>query len=255
MARGGRRARGARAVRGRRCALADGQAIRISPPGTRRTRSAPTRTGNGPAWTRCGGGWRARRLPRISAAVDYDNLVSVTHGVPRARSTWTRWRGTSRSGSRRATRISPRSASRTSPSTRGRARYLHGRESVLTRHWNHRDADRTKVTAAVSTSCSCSTRPPPRTSARGGRRRHRPRRAGLETRSQSVTTHWLTPATRGSSLGRGRRENGAAAHRPTRAGLVGHCPKRRDRHCVRGGAGDAEAAGAGSRRPARRRAR
>ena len=65
---------------------------------------------------------RSARLPRINAAVDCYNLVSVSHGVRRARSTWTRCTVTSWWGSRLATRSSRRSANRTAPSIPAPAR-------------------------------------------------------------------------------------------------------------------------------------
>ena len=73
-------------------------------------------------------------------------------------------------------------------------------KSVLTRHWNHRDADRTKVTAGsvrivflLETTAAPDFGPAVDAAATDlvGR---------LATRSQSVTTHWLTPATPAAPL-------------------------------------------------------
>jgi DNA/RNA-binding domain of Phe-tRNA-synthetase-like protein len=68
-------------------------------------------------------------------------------------------------------------------------------KSVLTRHWNHRDADRTKVTAdsvrivfLLETTGAPDFGPAVDAAATD-------LAARLETRSQLVTTHWVTPAT------------------------------------------------------------
>lgn len=91
---------------------------------------------------------RTGRLPRINAAVDCYNLVSVSHGVPAGAFDLDAVKGD----------ITVRFAAGTEPFTPlgepatteqprpGEVIYTDA-SSVLTRHWNHRDADHSKVTA------------------------------------------------------------------------------------------------------------
>jgi DNA/RNA-binding domain of Phe-tRNA-synthetase-like protein len=91
---------------------------------------------------------RSGRLPRINPAVDCYNLVSVSFGVPAGAFDLSAAEGD----------ITVRFADGSEPFTPlgepGKLEYPHLGEviytdaiGVLTRHWNHRDADRTKVTA------------------------------------------------------------------------------------------------------------
>jgi DNA/RNA-binding domain of Phe-tRNA-synthetase-like protein len=94
---------------------------------------------------------RGGRLPRINAAVDCYNLVSVSHGVPAGAFDLDAVDGdiTVRfaTGNEQFTPLGePGTTERPRP---GEVIYTDA-TSVLTRHWNHRDADRTKVTPASS---------------------------------------------------------------------------------------------------------
>lgn len=139
---------------------------------------------------------RSGRLPRINAAVDCYNLVSVTHGVPAGAFDLDAVEGDIdirfASGEEDFTPLGePGTTEHPRP---GEVIYTDVK-SVLTRHWNHRDADRTKVTeasgrivflletteaaafgAAVDAAAADLT-------------------ARLGPRSGRVTTHVLTPAT------------------------------------------------------------
>lgn len=89
---------------------------------------------------------RTGRLPRINAAVDCYNLVSVTHGVPVGAFDLARVKGDitvrfARAGDEFTPLGEPRKVEHPRP---GEVVYADD-DGVLTRHWNHRDADRTKV--------------------------------------------------------------------------------------------------------------
>jgi DNA/RNA-binding domain of Phe-tRNA-synthetase-like protein len=91
---------------------------------------------------------RSGRLPRISPFVDSCNLVSVTHGVPAGAFDLDRVDGQiavrfARSGDAFTPLGEPDTVEEPHP---GEVVYADA-VGVLTRHWNHRDADRTKVTA------------------------------------------------------------------------------------------------------------
>jgi DNA/RNA-binding domain of Phe-tRNA-synthetase-like protein len=138
---------------------------------------------------------RAGWLPRISAAVDCYNLVSVTHGVPAGAFDLDAAEGdiTVRfaAGDEDFTPLGePDVIEHPRP---GEVIYTDAK-GVLTRHWNHRDADRTKVTAdstrivfllettdaphfAVAVDAAAADLA-----------------ARLATRSETVTTRYLTPA-------------------------------------------------------------
>lgn len=92
---------------------------------------------------------RSSRLPRINPAVDAYNLLSARHSVPAG--------AFDLSGLGQQVDIRHAVAGDVftplgEPDTRESARpgevvYVHNEHEVLTRHWNHRDADATKVTA------------------------------------------------------------------------------------------------------------
>jgi len=91
---------------------------------------------------------RSGKLPRINPAVDCYNLVSATYGVPAGAFDLDRVRGDIVVG------FADGSESFTPLGEPGVVEHPHPGEviyadaaGVLTRHWNHRDADRTKVTA------------------------------------------------------------------------------------------------------------
>lgn len=92
---------------------------------------------------------RTGRLPRISPLVDAYNLVSVTHVVPAGAFDLDRVDGDI------AVRFAAPGDAFTPLGEPGTVEEPHDGEvvyadasGVLTRHWNHRDADRTKVTPA-----------------------------------------------------------------------------------------------------------
>lgn len=91
---------------------------------------------------------RSGKLPRINPAVDCYNLVSATYGVPAGAFDLGRVRGDIvvrfADGSESFTPLGePDIVEHPRP---GEVIYADA-GGVLTRHWNHRDADRTKVTA------------------------------------------------------------------------------------------------------------
>ena len=144
---------------------------------------------------------RSGRLPRISAAVDCYNLVSVTHGVPAGAFDLEAVEGdiTVRfaAGDEDFTPLGEPDV--TEHPRPGEVIYTDAK-SVLTRHWNHRDADRTKVTEdsvrivfLLETTDAPNFGPAVAAAAAD-------LAARLETRSQTVTTHWLTPATPAAPL-------------------------------------------------------
>ncbi len=95
---------------------------------------------------------RTGRLPRINAAVDCYNLVSVSHGVPAGAFDLDAVHGDIVVGFAAGhEEFTPLGEPGTTEHPRpGEVIYADG-TSVLTRHWNHRDADRTKVTQDSST--------------------------------------------------------------------------------------------------------
>ena len=91
---------------------------------------------------------RSGQLPRINPAVDAYNLVSASYGVPAGAFDLDRVRGDI------VIRLADGSESFTPLGEPGTVEHPHPGEviytdaaGVLTRHWNHRDAERTKVTA------------------------------------------------------------------------------------------------------------
>ena len=145
---------------------------------------------------------RTARLPRINAAVDCYNLVSVSHGVPAGAFDLDAVHGDIvvgfAAGHEEFTPLGePDTVEHPRP---GEVIYL-DRTSVLTRHWNHRDAERTKVTRHSRA------HPVPAGDHRvrrvrpGGRRRRGRPRGRAATRSGQVSTHWLTPASPAAALG------------------------------------------------------
>jgi DNA/RNA-binding domain of Phe-tRNA-synthetase-like protein len=139
---------------------------------------------------------RSGRVPRIGAAVDCYNLISVSHGVPAGAFDLDAVEGDVAirfaTGEEEFTPLGePGTIER--PRT-GEVIYMDAK-SVLTRHWNHRDADRTKVTEdsghvvfLLETTDSVNFGPVVDVAAAD-------LAARLAARSRNVTTHWLTPAT------------------------------------------------------------
>jgi DNA/RNA-binding domain of Phe-tRNA-synthetase-like protein len=94
---------------------------------------------------------RSGRLPRISAAVDCYNLVSVTRGVPAGAFDLDAVESDITVGFAVGDEdFIPLGEPGTTEHPRPGEVIYTDAKSVLTRHWNHRDADRTKVTEASS---------------------------------------------------------------------------------------------------------
>lgn len=138
---------------------------------------------------------RGGRLPRINPAVDCYNLVSVTHGVPAGAFDLDAVDGdvTVRfaTGNEDFTPLGEPDV--TEHPRAGEVIYSDAK-SVLTRHWNHRDAERTKVTAASTRVVFLleTTDAPAFGAAVDAAAADLAAR--LESRASGVATHWLTPA-------------------------------------------------------------
>ncbi len=145
---------------------------------------------------------RTARLPRINAAVDCYNLVSVSHGVPAGAFDLDAAHGdivvSFAVGHEQFTPLGePGTTEHPRP---GEVIYA-DRRSVLTRHWNHRDADRTKVTERSSsilflleTTESAAFGPAVDAAAAD-------LAARAATRARQVSTQWLTAASPAAALG------------------------------------------------------
>ena len=145
---------------------------------------------------------RSARLPRINAAVDCYNLVSVSHGVPAGAFDLDAVHGDIvvgfAAGDEEFTPLGePDSTEHPRP---GEVIYRDG-TSVLTRHWNHRDADRSKVTEhsrnilfMLETTESATFGPAVDAAAAD-------LAARAATRSRQVSTRWLTPGSPVAQLG------------------------------------------------------
>ena len=138
---------------------------------------------------------RTARLPRINAAVDCYNLVSVSHGVPAGAFDLDAVHGDIVVGFAAGhEEFTPLGEPGTTEHPRpGEVIYMDG-TSVLTRHWNHRDAERTKVTRRsmhilflLETTESAAFGSAVDTAAADLATR-------AATRSRRVSTQWLTPA-------------------------------------------------------------
>ncbi|MGH3254400.1 MAG: B3/B4 domain-containing protein [Streptosporangiaceae bacterium] len=145
---------------------------------------------------------RTARLPRINGAVDCYNLVSVSHGVPAGAFDLDQVHGDIAVGFAAGhEEFTPLGEPGTTEHPRpGEVIYADG-ASVLTRHWNHRDADRSKVTqhssnivflleTTESTSFGLAVDAAAADLA-----------ARAATRSRQVSTQWLTPASPVAALG------------------------------------------------------
>jgi DNA/RNA-binding domain of Phe-tRNA-synthetase-like protein len=144
---------------------------------------------------------RTGRLPRINAAVDCYNLVSVTHGVPAGAFDLDAADGDITVGFAVGDEdFTPLGEPDVTEHPRPGEIIYADAKSVLTRHWNHRDADRTKVTedsARIVFLLETTDAPHfgPLLEAAAADLASR-----LATRSAEVTTHWLTPATPAATL-------------------------------------------------------
>ena len=145
---------------------------------------------------------RTARLPRINAAVDCYNLVSARHGVPAGAFDLDAVRGDIVVGFAAGhEEFTPLGEPGTTEHPRPGEVIYTDRTSVLTRHWNHRDADRTKVTQHSSnilflleTTESAAFGPAVDAAAADLATR-------AATRSRQVSTQWLTPASPAAALG------------------------------------------------------
>jgi DNA/RNA-binding domain of Phe-tRNA-synthetase-like protein len=146
---------------------------------------------------------RTARLPRINAAVDCYNLISVSHGVPAGAFDLDAVHGDILVGFAAGhEEFTPLGEPDTTEHPRlGEVIYA-DQTSVLTRHWNHRDADRTKVTQHSShilflleTTESAAFGPAVDDAAAD-------LAARAATRSRQVSTHWLTPGSPAAALAR-----------------------------------------------------
>jgi len=145
---------------------------------------------------------RSGQLPRINPAVDAYNLVSASYGVPAGAFDLDRVRGDI------VIRLADGSESFTPLGEPGTVEHPHPGEviytdaaGVLTRHWNHRDAERTKVTRRsmhilflLETTESAAFGSAVDTAAADLATR-------AATRSRRVSTQWLTPASPAAALG------------------------------------------------------
>ncbi len=145
---------------------------------------------------------RTARLPRINAAVDCYNLVSVGHGVPAGAFDLDAVHGDIvvgfAAGHEEFTPLGELGA--TEHPRPGEVIYA-DQTSVLTRHWNHRDADRSKVTEhsrnilfMLETTESAAFGPAVDAAAAD-------LAARAATRSRQVSTRWLTPGSPVAQLG------------------------------------------------------
>jgi DNA/RNA-binding domain of Phe-tRNA-synthetase-like protein len=144
---------------------------------------------------------RTARLPRIGAAVDCYNLVSVSHGVPAGAFDLDAVHGDIWLGFADGHEdFTPLGEPGTTEHPRPGEVVYTDRTSVLTRHWNHRDADRTKVTEhsrhivfLLETTESTTFGPAVEAAAAD-----LAARAG--TRARLVSTQWITPASPAATL-------------------------------------------------------
>jgi DNA/RNA-binding domain of Phe-tRNA-synthetase-like protein len=146
---------------------------------------------------------RSGRLPRISPAVDCYNLVSAQYGVPAGAFDLAAVTGDIfiRFADGSETFTSLGEPGKTEQPRPGEVIYTDG-SGVLTRHWNHRDADRTKVTP--DSSLILFLLETVEAEAFGKRL---DQASGLlisllETRSAHVTRHTITPDAARARLGR-----------------------------------------------------
>jgi DNA/RNA-binding domain of Phe-tRNA-synthetase-like protein len=145
---------------------------------------------------------RTARLPRINAAVDCYNLVSVSHGVPAGAFDLDAVRGDIVVGFAAGhEQFTPLGEPGITEHPRPGEVIYADQASVLTRHWNHRDADRTKVTEHSShvvflleTTESAAFGPAVDAAAAD-------LAARAATRSRLVSTQWLTPACPAAEFG------------------------------------------------------
>jgi DNA/RNA-binding domain of Phe-tRNA-synthetase-like protein len=145
---------------------------------------------------------RTARLPRINAAVDCYNLVSVSHGVPAGAFDLDAAHGDTVVGFAAGhEEFTPLGEPDTTEHPRpGEVIYLDG-TSVLTRHWNHRDAERTKVTPHSKNIMFLLETTESAAFGQAVDAAAADLAARAATRSRQVSTQWLTPASPTTSLG------------------------------------------------------
>jgi DNA/RNA-binding domain of Phe-tRNA-synthetase-like protein len=144
---------------------------------------------------------RNGKLPRISPLVDAYNVVSVSHAVPAgafdlsavAGDIEVRFAG----GDESFTPLGEPDV--TEHPGNGEVIY-HDADSVLTRHWNHRDADRTKVTEASTNVVFLLETTDEENFGDLVRQAAADLADRVKGRADSVTVHWLSPATSVAAL-------------------------------------------------------
>jgi DNA/RNA-binding domain of Phe-tRNA-synthetase-like protein len=145
---------------------------------------------------------RTARLPRINAAVDCYNLVSVSRGVPAGAFDLDTVHGDIVVGFAAGhEEFTPLGEPGTTEHPRPGEVIYADQMSVLTRHWNHRDADRSKVTEhsrnilfLLETTQSAAFGPAVDAAAGD-------LAARVAIRSAEVTVYWLNPASPVAPLG------------------------------------------------------
>jgi DNA/RNA-binding domain of Phe-tRNA-synthetase-like protein len=147
---------------------------------------------------------KSGRLPRVNPAVDAYNAVSVTHGVPAGAFDLAAVRGdiTLRFATGEETFAPLGEPETAEPVRAGEAIYADEADSaaVLTRHWNHRDSDRTKVTPDSRHVVFLLETVDPDAGPKALDQAAEQLAALLGPRAGSVGTHLLTPAAPAASL-------------------------------------------------------
>jgi DNA/RNA-binding domain of Phe-tRNA-synthetase-like protein len=137
---------------------------------------------------------RSARLPRINPAVDCYNLISVVHGVPVGAFDLDAVEGDITVGFATGDEgFSPLGESDVTEHPRPGEVIYFDEGSVLTRHWNHRDADRTKVTADSTRILFLLETTDALTFADAVDAAAGDLAERLRIRSRGVATYWLTP--------------------------------------------------------------
>ena len=145
---------------------------------------------------------RTGRLPRINAAVDCYNLVSVSHGVPAGAFDLDAVHGDIVVGFATGhEEFTPLGEPGTTDHPRPGEVIYADRTSVLTRHWNHRDADRTMLTPPSSNILFVLETTESAAFGQAIDAAVADLAARVATRSSQVRTLWLTPASPAATLG------------------------------------------------------
>jgi DNA/RNA-binding domain of Phe-tRNA-synthetase-like protein len=144
---------------------------------------------------------RSGRLPRINPAVDCYNLVSAAHAVPAGAFDLGTVAGDITVGFAAGDEeFTPLGEPGTVEHPRPGEVIYADAKGVLTRHWNHRDAERTKVTPGSRRIVFLLETTDAPAFGSGVAAAAGDLAALLRTRSASVVTHWVTPASPEASL-------------------------------------------------------